>query len=262
MIPHIVKGKGISGALAYVMGQGNDHETKRRKTLAEGEESRAQIVGGQNFGFEIDSKESLELARRGMEWNGLPQNQASRGIKCEKDCLHASLSWEKGQNPTAEEMDEAARGYLKALGMEKAQAVFVAHNDTAQKHLHIVASRIDPTTGKTFSQQDDFAKGLAWSMEFEKAQGIEQLSAGRQKLHKMADAIAARDVAALTGQLTETNPTFSARDLDKVLAYGGLSKEDRAGFKAEVLADKNVIGLRETAESRGYALHDPRSFGR
>jgi ATP-dependent exoDNAse (exonuclease V) alpha subunit len=249
MIPHIVKGKGISGALAYVMGEGSDRETKRRKTLAEGQESRAQIIGGQNFGFEIDSKESLELARRGMEWNGLPQNQASRGIKCEKDCLHASLSWEKGQNPTAEEMAEAAQGYLKALGMEKAQAVFVAHNDTAQKHLHIVASRIDPTTGKTFSQADDFAKGLAWSMEFEKAQGVEQLSAGRQKLHKMADAIAARDVAALTGQLTETNPTFTAKELDKVLAYGGLSKEDRAGFKAEILADKNVIGLRETADS-------------
>ena len=184
-----------------------------------------------------------------MEWNGLPQNQASRGVKCEKDCLHASLSWEKGQNPTADEMAAAGRSYLKALGMEKAQAVFVAHNDTPQKHLHIVASRIDPTTGKTFSQEDDFAKGLAWSMEFEKAQGVEQLSAGRQKLHKMAEAIQARDVAALTGQLTETNPTFSAKELDKVLAYGGLSKEDRAGFKAEILADKKIVGLRETAES-------------
>src|SRR5208282_4115567 len=150
MIPHIVKGKGITGALAYVMGQGNDRETKQRKTLADGQESRAQIVGGQNFGFEIDGKESLELARRGMEWNALPDNQASRGRKCEKDALHASLSWEKGQNPTADEMTAAAQGYLKALGMEKAQAVFIAHDDTEQKHLHIVASRIDPTTGKTF----------------------------------------------------------------------------------------------------------------
>jgi ATP-dependent exoDNAse (exonuclease V) alpha subunit len=133
--------------------------------------------------------------------------------------------------------------------MGSAQAVFIAHNDTAQKHVHIVASRIDPTTGKTFSQEDDFAKGLAWSMEFEKAQGVEQLSAGRQKLHKMADAIAARDVAALIGQLTETNPTFTAKELDKVLAYGGLSKEGRSEFRAEILADKNVIGLRETADS-------------
>ena len=172
------------------------------------------------------------------------------------------LSWEKGQNPTGEEMAEAARGYLKALGMGSAQAVFIAHNDTAQKHVHIVASRIDPTTGKTFSQEDDFAKGLAWSMEFEKAQGVEQLSAGRQKLHKMADAIAARDVAALIGQLTETNPTFTAKELDKVLAYGGLSKEGRSEFRAEILADKNVIGLRETAEFAGYALHHARGFGR
>jgi hypothetical protein len=249
MIPHLVKGKGISGSIAYVMGQGNDAITKQRKTLVEGEEGRAEIIGGQNFGYEINSAERVEAARCDMEWIGLPDNQASKGRKCEKDCLHASLSWEKGQNPTAEEMTAAAQGYLKALGMEKALAVFVAHDDTTHKHLHIVASRINPETFKTFSQEDDFAKGLAWSMEFEKAQGIDQLSAGRQKLHKMVDAIAARDVAALTGQLTETNPTFTAKELDKVLAYGGLSKEERAGFRAEILAAKNVVGLRETAES-------------
>ena len=45
-------------------------------------------------------------------------------------------------------MTEAAQGFLKAVGMEKAQAVFIAHNDTDQAHIHIVASRIDPETGR------------------------------------------------------------------------------------------------------------------
>ena len=40
MIPNIVKGKGISGALAYAMGQGNDEATGQRKELAAGEQSR------------------------------------------------------------------------------------------------------------------------------------------------------------------------------------------------------------------------------
>ena len=164
MIPNIVKGRGVSGALAYALGEGYGDEKKsglayaldreagnrrgQARTLAEGQESRASILGGQNFGFEIDSAERVELARRMMEWNAKPENQASRGRKCKNDCLHAQLSWEKGLEPTREEMTDAAKGFLKSLGMENAQAVFVAHNDTEHKHLHIIASRIDPASGK------------------------------------------------------------------------------------------------------------------
>jgi len=78
MIPNIVKGKGISGALAYAMGQGNDPVTKERLFLLDGQQSRATLLGGQNFGFEIDNADRLELARRVMEWQGLPENQAGK----------------------------------------------------------------------------------------------------------------------------------------------------------------------------------------
>jgi hypothetical protein len=100
MIPHIAVGMGLTGTVRYVMGQGNDHETGERLTLGEGEVSRAEILGGQGFGFEIKSADDIDLARRMMEWSAKPENQASKGIKCTKDCLHASLSWEKGQEPT------------------------------------------------------------------------------------------------------------------------------------------------------------------
>ena len=87
MIPNIVKGKGISGALAYAMGQGNDEATGQRKELAAGEDSRATILGGQNFGFEIDSAERMELARKMMEFQALPHNQASKTRKLRKRLL-------------------------------------------------------------------------------------------------------------------------------------------------------------------------------
>ena len=99
MIPNIVKGRGITGALNYSLGQGNDEQGERIELLPGGK-SRAEILGGQNFGFAIDSANQLEMARRVMEWNGKPENQASRGRKCEKVCLHASLSWEPGQTPS------------------------------------------------------------------------------------------------------------------------------------------------------------------
>ncbi len=249
MIPKIVKGAGITGSIRYAMGQGNDAETGERLTLAPGEESRAKVLGGQNFGYAIDSAERLETARRMMEWNAMPDNQASRSRKCEKDCLHASLSWEKGQEPTAAEMTEAAKSFLKSLGMENALAVFVAHNDTDHRHLHIVASRIDPATGKTYSQENDFSKGQAWSLQWEREHGQISNNPSRQKLHQIVDAIEARDGAAIVGRLTERNPTFTARELDKALSYGTLSKEERAEFRNQILAQKNVVGLRETADS-------------
>jgi hypothetical protein len=249
LIPKIVKGAGITGSIRYAMGQGNDAETGERLTLTPGEESRAKILGGQNFGYAIDSAERLETARRMMEWNAMPDNQASRSRKCEKDCLHASLSWEKGQEPTAAEMTEAAKSFLKSLGMENALAVFVAHNDTDHRHLHIVASRIDPATGKTYSQENDFSKGQAWSLQWEREHGQISMNPSRQKLHQIVDAIEARDGAAIVGRLTERNPTFTARELDKALSYGTLSKEERAEFRNQILAHENVVGLRETADS-------------
>ena len=223
MIPNIVKGRGITGSLAYVMGQGNDENGKRIE-LVPGETSRADILGAQNIGFEIESAADLDLARRMMEWNGAAENQASKWRKCEKDCLHASLSWEPGQNPTRDEMTAAAQGFLKELGMETAQAIFVAHDDTAHKHLHIVASRIDPATGLTFSQADDFTKAQSWGLYYEREHGQIPQNESRRALHRIVDAIEAHNGAGVVEALTERVPTFTARELDKALSYGRLSK--------------------------------------
>ena len=39
---------------------------------------------------------------------------------------------------------------LKALGMGNAKALFVAHNDEDYAHVHIVASKINPATGRAY----------------------------------------------------------------------------------------------------------------
>ncbi len=249
MIPNIVKGKGISGALAYAMGQGNDEATGQRKELAAGEQSRATILGGQNFGFEIDSADRLETARRMMEFQALPQNQASKTRKLENDCFHASLSWGDGQRPTKEEMTEAATSFLKAVGLEKARAVFIAHDDTDHAHLHIVASRIDPETRRSLIQQNDFISGQKWAAQWERDHGQERDAGKGKNLLAIMDAVDKRDAGAVLSHLTRDNPTFEPWQLNRALAYGNLNDADRTAFHGEILANKNCIGLRETAES-------------
>jgi len=242
--PHIEKGRGISGTMRYVMGEGRDPVTEKRRTLAEGATPRAEILGGQNFGFEVKTAADMELARRMMEWNALPQHQASKTRLCEQDCLHLSLSWEKGQDPSKAEMIEAGQSALKALGMENAQAVFVAHSDTTYRHFHVIASLIDPETGKTYAQDEQRFKAQAWSVKWEMAHGRESHE-NRQRLYRIAEAIEARNLPAIVAAMTEKSPTFTPRELESALASGGLDRKERAEFKAEIFAHENVIGLRE-----------------
>jgi hypothetical protein len=248
MIPKIVTGSGISGALAYVMGQGNDAQTNERLILKDGEQSRATILGGQNFGFEIETAADVELARRIMEFQGLPQNQASKTRKLDNDCYHASLSWGLGQNPTDEEMLQAGHEFLKAVGLEKARAVFVKHDDHDHKHMHVVASRIDPETGRSLRMDYDKKAAQKWALQWEREHGQERKPELGKNLHALIDAIEKHDPQAVLSHITRDKATFQGWEVSRALAYGDLTADAKAAFKTEILSQKNIIGLSDTRD--------------
>jgi hypothetical protein len=258
MIPNIVTGSGITGAIRYVMSEGHveekqepityalmraagDPPTKTYRELAANENSRATILGGQNFGFEVHDARTMDLARRMMEWNGKAENQASRGRKCESDCYHVMLNWEPSERPDQAEQIEAARSFLKHMGMENAQAVFVAHSDKDHSHVHVVASLIDPTTGLTYKRRDDFDRGQAWGVQWDFAHGIERDSPA----HTMAKMIANRDMGALLDHFTKDRPTFLEPTVNRALRLGGLDGEQRDTFRAELMAHPSLVALRD-----------------
>src|SRR5271156_5919901 len=117
MVPRIVVGKGITGLTNYVLGEGKG---AGNDNLPPGQESRVAWIGGQNFGFEIKSRDDVDLARRIMEFDAL--NQKSSTKRCEKDAVHLMLAWRVGDKPTREQMENAARGASNALGMKDAKA--------------------------------------------------------------------------------------------------------------------------------------------
>ena len=248
MIPNIVKGSGITGALRYAMGQGNDAQTGKRLELVPGETSRASILGGQNFGFEIDSDDRLELARRMMEWQGLPENQTSKTRKLERDCFHASLSWGDGEAPDRAEMVEAAQTFLKAVGLEKARAVFIAHDDTDHAHLHVVASRVDPETGRSLTLDNDYVAGQKWAVQWDREHGPERGPPSRP-LAALVAAVESRDAEGVLSYLTRDKATFQGWEVNRALAYGDMGEDERGKFRAQILGQENVIGLRETPQS-------------
>jgi hypothetical protein len=98
VIPRCGTSKGITGAVRYVLGESRDARTAAIRHLPKNGKSRVAWFGGTGFGFEIETREDADLARRIKEFDAL--NQASRTRPCVKDCVHLSLNWRPGEKPT------------------------------------------------------------------------------------------------------------------------------------------------------------------
>jgi len=245
VIPRCTVGKGITGAARYILGEGRDPETgqSRRKPADAG--SRVTWIGGIGFGFDIETEDDANLARRIMEFAA--QNQASRTRPCEKDCVHLSLGWRPGEKPTIEQMEAAARDALKAMGMENARALFAVHNDEAFAHIHIVASKINPETGRAYDLKGNFLKLSRWAEEYERTQSGGIICAGREEANELRDAIDKRDEGAVLELMTKQRSTFTDRDLDRILRKQIKDSAEQAQFAARILRHAEIVALSDEA---------------
>jgi len=239
MIPKAITGAGLSGCFRYVMGEGRDRDTGKTRPAVNDNESRVAWISGQGFGWTPNDRDTADLARREMEFAAL--NQSSKTRKCDKDALHLVLSWRTGETPTREEMEQAAKEALAALGMENARALFVAHNDTKHAHLHIIASRINPETKRTFSDSYSKKKLQAWALEWERAHGNVQCL-NREKRSQFADAIEKRDAAAILELMTQRQSTFTEKELDRALRKEA-NAEVAADLKRQIISRPDIVPL-------------------
>lgn len=96
------------------------------------------------------------------------------GRKAQKPVLAYSLAWhpnEAGKLDRAE-MSRAANDSLRVLGLEKHQAVIVAHRDTAHPHVHVIVNRVSPEDGRMAKIDPPRVRALdRWANEYEKARG-------------------------------------------------------------------------------------------
>ena len=83
---------------------------------------------------------------------------------------HYSLNWAKEEKPDRQEMLRAAEASLKALGMERHQALIVSHRD-GQPHVHVIANRVDPESGKAAGLSRSKLRLSKWAERYEREQG-------------------------------------------------------------------------------------------
>ena len=210
----ITVGKGVTGAVRYVMGPGKDAAAGLFPGGSDGPAGRVGWISGQGFGFQIKTFEQADLARRVMEFDA--RHQASKTKQCVYDCVHIVLAWERGEMPSRERMEEACRSQLKAQGMENVKAIFVAHNDEDYFHVHIGASKINPATGRVYDLAGSWRKASLWAEQYEREHGG-VVTVNRQSANELRRAIKERDIEGVLEAMARRNATFTARQLERAV---------------------------------------------
>ena len=91
--------------------------------------------------------------------------------KLAKPVLQYSLSWAQDETPTRQEMSRTVDGSLEALRLEGHEALIVAHEDTRHPHVHVIANRVDPETGKAAKLGNSKLRLSRWAEGYEREQG-------------------------------------------------------------------------------------------
>lgn len=94
------------------------------------------------------------------------------GRVCEDPVKTLSMSWHKDDRPTPEHMVEAADALMKHMGWNAHQAIYVGHNDTEHRHVHIVLNRVNPDTGRTLDDYREQKRAQSWALEYERSQDL------------------------------------------------------------------------------------------
>ena len=168
MIPNIKTGTSFRGAqLYYLHDKRGEHELLR---LSDGRVAWAEARNTAHDGVG-EAFSEMVATFRDQEQLKIMSGVKLSGRPCEQPVMTVSLSWHPSEKPGKEEMLRAADGYLKHMGWEEHQAVYVCHTDTAHPHLHIILNRVHPETGKVLDDSFSRNRTQEWARAYEQERG-------------------------------------------------------------------------------------------
>ena len=169
VVPRIhAAGGSFSGVVAYLTHDAGVPDERRPQTS-----ERVGLVELENLPECRPGTAAQIMAGTAREADTLKRlaGVSTRGRKLDKPVYHYSLSWSPEERPGRPEMLEAARGSLKALGMDDRQAIVVEHTDRAHRHVHVVVNRVSPEDGRAASSSNDARTLSRWARTWEREHG-------------------------------------------------------------------------------------------
>jgi Relaxase/Mobilisation nuclease domain/Large polyvalent protein-associated domain 7 len=92
-----------------------------------------------------------------------PQSQKAEMLALSQEAVrskdtvnHYVMSWQAGEQPSHQQIDEAVGLFLDELGLKDHQIVYGLHADTDNLHLHLVINRVHPDTLKVIKPNKGF----------------------------------------------------------------------------------------------------------
>lgn len=122
---------------------------------------------------------------------GTPNSQKAEMLALSQEAVrsqdtvnHYVLSWQAGEQPSHEQIDEAVSIFLDELGLNDHQTVYGLHADTDNLHLHLVINRVHPNTLKVVKPNKGFDIEAAHKAiaRIEYAQGWQREQHGRYQV--------------------------------------------------------------------------------
>ena len=121
--------------------------------------------------------------------------------------------------------------------------LLLVHSDEKRAHVHIVASKINPQTGRAYDLKENYLKLSKWAEGYERTHSGGTVCGRREKTNQLRAAIDGRDAGAVLEIMTEKRATFTARDLETALAKQIKAPLSRAQFGQKVLGHIEVVRL-------------------
>ena len=69
---------------------------------------------------------------------------------------HWMFSWQEGEQPTREQVEDVVDMFLEKMGLAGHQTIYGLHYDTDNYHLHVAVNRMNPETGKVIRPHSGF----------------------------------------------------------------------------------------------------------
>ncbi len=225
MVPRVTsQGRSFKGAGAYFL-----HDLGRSDT--------AERVA---FAHTVNMlSDNPETALKVMAWTAAHADdlkaisgQKTTGRKAQNPVYNYCLAWAPDQDPNREEMIAFGLRSMEALGVADHEALFVAHNDTPHKHLHVILNRVHPETGlmAKMSHDRNLLSRLAQSYEEETGRIY---CAGRLANNRRRDLGETHVKADNVVRLMET-PEYQARRAARLEAQRAAGERALARERAEV----------------------------
>ena len=134
------------------------------------------------------------------------------------------------------------------MGMGNACGAFAAHNDEGCAHVHIVASKINPETGRAYDLKGNYLKLSRWAEQYEREHSGGIVCSRREEANQLRDAVEKRDAGTIVELMTQQRATFRERDLDRSLSKQIKDQDERAVFRREILTRPEVVSLSDVKD--------------